>query len=209
MRGVMLGLYLAISMVVATGHAQDSKPLSSADERTFEVATLKQNKSGDPNGFIRPGPGGRVTITNMSGRALVSFAYDIPGYFLVGGPRWLADEKFDLIVKMEDNPASGPSGSSQPNPVTFAMRKLLAERFKLKVHTESREFDAYALVLAKPGVTGPGLRPSTSDCQALLAQVQRGQLPARPTPMANGIMPCSTGGGIGRISFDGSPIARG
>src|SRR5262249_10793271 len=160
----------------------------SADDR-FEVATLKQNKSGDPNGFIRPGPSGRVTITNMSGRALVGFAYDIQGYLLVGGPRWLADEKFDLIAKMEDNPASGPSDPEQPNPVAFAMRKLLVERFKLKLHTESREFDAYALVLVKPGVTGPALKPSTTDCQALRAQAQRGELPARPTPMADDVIP--------------------
>jgi uncharacterized protein (TIGR03435 family) len=37
---------------------------------------------------------------------------------------------------------------------------------------------------------------------------QRGQVPPNPPPTVNGIIPCSTGGGIGRISFDGSPITR-
>jgi len=155
MRTVMLALCLAMAVAIATGRAQERpKPASPADDGTFDVATVRRSKSGEPFGSIRPGSGGRVTITNMKARDLVTFAYDIPGYLLVGGPGWLADEKFDITAKMEGNPAWG-AGSGRPNPVALAMRKLLGARFKLKLHTESRELDAYALVLVKPGVTGP------------------------------------------------------
>jgi hypothetical protein len=121
----MLALCLAMAVAIATGRAQERpKPASPADDGTFDVATVRRSKSGEPFGSIRPGSG------------------------------WLADEKFDITAKMEGNPAWG-AASGRPNPVALAMRKLLGARFKLKLHTESRELDAYALVLVKPGVTGP------------------------------------------------------
>ena len=49
----------------------------------------------------------------------------------------------------------------------LAMRSLLAERFKLKLHKETREMDVYALVMVKPGVPGPALKQSSTDCLAM------------------------------------------
>jgi uncharacterized protein (TIGR03435 family) len=150
-----------------------------------------------------------VTVTNMPVRTLITFAYSLQlGQFqLVGGPSWLSDDKFDITAKMEGNPEWGGPGTGKPDPITLAMRKLLADRFKLKLHTESRDLDAYALVLVKPGVTGPALKPSPTDCAAMLKQAQRGQLPPGPPP-ATGVVPCSIMGSIGRIRFDGFPMAQ-
>ena len=55
-----------------------------------------------------------------------------------------------------------------------AMRTLLAERFKLVVHRETREMDIYALVVARPdGKLGPALKPTTQDCEAMMAAARR------------------------------------
>ncbi len=204
MRRLMLGACLAAATVTAS--AQQTP--AGGGSQGFEVATLRQNASGERGGGIRRLPGGRVTVTNMPARGLIAFAYQLGQYQLVGGPSWLADDHFDIAAKMEGNPEWEGPGSGRPDPIQLAMRALLAERFKLKVHTESRELDAYALVLVKPGVTGPALTPSTTDCKALAEQARRGQLRPGPPQPVNGIVPCSIMGRIGQISFDGFPMSQ-
>ena len=208
MRKLVLGVCLLVgATLVAT--AQEPPKTAPIDDGTFEVATLKMNKSGERGGGIRRLPGGRVTVTNMPVRQLITFAYQLGPYQLVGGPSWLADDRYDVTAKMEGNPEWGGIGTGRPDPIQLAMRKLLAERFKLKIHAESRDLDAYALVMVKPGVIGPQLKPSPTDCKALLDRAQRGQapLPQGPPP-ATGVIPCSIMGNIGRIRFDGFPMTQ-
>ena len=206
----MRRLTIAVCLVAATVVAAAQEAAKPVADGTFEVATLKQNKSGERGGGIRRLPGGRVTITNMPGRALVGFAYGIIGpWQLVGGPSWLTDDRFDITAKMEGNPEWGGVGTGRPDPITIAMRKLLADRFVLKIHTEMRELDAYALVMVKAGQPGPNLKPSDTDCQALLAKAQRGKLPApQGPPDFSKPLPCSMIGRFGQYLFDGFPIAQ-
>jgi len=103
---------------------------------------------------------------------------------------------------MNGNPTWGTPGAGVPDPAQGAMQSLLADRFKLKIHREMREMDVYALVLAKPGMPGPGLMPSTNDCEALAEQARQGNTPP-PRPAGAGPTPCSILGNVGRISFDG------
>jgi uncharacterized protein (TIGR03435 family) len=177
----------------------------------FEVATLKQNKSGERGGGIRRLPGGRVTVTNMPARGLVTFAYQLGQWQLIGGPGWLADDRFDITAKIEGNPEWEGPGSGKPDPIMVAMRALLVERFKLKLHTEMRDLDAYALVMVKPDTPGPALKPSTTDCKALAEQLRQGKQPAGRPPLNElngGIVPCSIMGRIGQIAFDGFPMSQ-
>ena len=204
----MRRLTLTVCLVAATAFLSAQQPLATGDSYSFEVATLKQNKSGERGGGIRRLPGGRVTVTNMAARFLITFAYQLGQYQLVGGPAWLADDKFDITAKIEGNPEWEGPGSGKPDPIQVAMRKLLAERFKLTIHTESRDLDAYALVMDKPGVAGPALKPSPTDCKALAEQLRQGKQPPTPPQPVNGIMPCSILGRIGQISFDGFPMSQ-
>src|SRR3954463_15214773 len=166
----MRKLLVAVSIAgaaVAIAAAQD------ATSPVFEVATIKVNKSGENNQLIRRQPGGRVTVTNMPARFLIVFAYQLAQFQLIGGPSWAATDRYDMVAKLEGNPDFPPPGQAA-DPIQLAMRALLADRFKLKVHRETREMDIYALVLAKPGGgPGPGLKPSTVDC-AELARSRRG-----------------------------------
>jgi uncharacterized protein (TIGR03435 family) len=204
----MRRLTLTVCLVAAAAVLSAQQPPAAGDSYSFEVATLKQNKSGERGGGIRRLPGGRVTVTNMAARFLITFAYQLGQYQLVGGPSWLADDKFDITAKIEGNPEWEGPGSGKPDPIQVAMRKLLAERFKLKIHRESRDLDAYALVMVKPGVAGPALKPSTTDCKALAEQLRQGKLSPTPQQPVNGIMPCSILGRIGQISFDGFPMSQ-
>src|SRR5262245_33800961 len=116
----------------------------------FEVASVKPNKSGARGGSLRPQPGGRVDAVNMPVNTLISFAYQAPLFMLTGGPAWIADERFDIVAKLEGDP-SRLAGASGLDTLRLAMRSLLADRFQLKVHRETRDGDVYALVMARSG----------------------------------------------------------
>jgi uncharacterized protein (TIGR03435 family) len=172
----------------------------------FEVATIKQSKSGDRLTGIQRQPGGRVTVTNIAPRTIIKFAYQLAAFQLVGGPAWMANDRFDIIAKLEGNPEF-PGLGGGPDPIQLAMRTLLADRFKLKIRRETREMDIYALVLLKTGTPGPGLRPSTVDCKALANAPRRGGAPP-PAPRATEPQPCSLMVGAGTIRMGGFPISQ-
>src|SRR5580765_2778698 len=184
MKKLLLASCVIAAFIVVTGVAQEPPPPAA---QTFEVATVKPNKSGDGRQFIQRQPGGRVTVTNMPLRQLITFAYVLAPFQLVGGPSWIASDHFDMVAKLEGNPEFGMPGGG-PDPIQLAMRTLMADRFKLKTHRETREMDIYALVMVKPGIPGSALKPSTRDCAA---QMKAGPRAGGPPPIpASGIMPC-------------------
>jgi uncharacterized protein (TIGR03435 family) len=134
----------------------------------------------------------------MPVRWLISYAYALtPQQPLIGGPGWIDGIRYDIVAKLEGNPPVVPPGVGI-DPARLAMRSLLADRFKLKIHRETREQDVYALVLVKPGVTGPALKPSTQDCAAAAQAAARGNV--NPGPNAPF---CGVQGGPGRMRFGG------
>ena len=172
---------------------------------SFEAASVRPNKSGEQGSSIRRQPGGRLTATNMPLRALITFAYQLQPFQLVGDPGWLRTETFDIVAKMAGDPAP-VAPDAGPDPLMLAMRTLLAERFKMAVHRETREMDIYALVLARPdGKPAPGLKPSMQDCAAMIAAA-RGGTPPGPPPGPNSPMLCGIRGSPGRIQAGGMPM---
>jgi uncharacterized protein (TIGR03435 family) len=146
----------------------------------FEAASVKPNTSGVQGSSIRRFPGGRLTATNFPLRALITFAYQLQPFQLVGDPGWIRNENFDIVAKMEGDPPPVPPGSG-PDALMLAMRTLLADRFKLTVHPETREMDIYALVVSRPdGKLGPALKPTTQDCAAMMAAARGGPPPGPP-----------------------------
>ena len=197
-----LGLTLLLAGCVAVVAPAQEK------DATFEVASVKANKSGESNGNLRGLGGDRVVATNMPVRPMITFAYQVAGYQLIGGPGWLTTDRYDINAKLEVTPTSVQPfvpGSTTPNPMQLALRHLLEDRFKLKMHRETRELDIYALVLARPGgAPGPGLKPSTTDCVAAGAAAQR---PGAPPPGAPGQPFCGISGSPGRVKFGGLPAS--
>jgi uncharacterized protein (TIGR03435 family) len=68
--------------------------------------------------------------------------------------------------------------------------------------------DIYALVMLKPGIPGPALKPSTTDCKAMADAARRGAAPPTGPPPAAGPVPCSILGSPGMIRFGGFPLSH-
>ena len=157
---------------------------------TFEVASVKANKSGATQVTISWQGG--VTLINVPLRAIVQFAYNIntPSR-IVGHPDWTNVERFDIQAR----PPDGASGVEQMRPM---LQALLADRFKLVARIEKREVQSYALVKARAdGRLGPNLKPSTTECVG-----PRGE----KTPLA---IQCGVQGGTtGAVKLVGVPMAQ-
>jgi uncharacterized protein (TIGR03435 family) len=177
------------------------------EQSRFEVASVKRNTLGGRVDLQRQ-PGGRLTITNMTPRTLITFAYRITGYQLVGGPAWADRDAFDIVARMNGNPGWSAPGSLVPDPTQVAMQALLAERFKLKLHKEKRELSVLALEMVKPNTPGPSLLRSTSDCEAFGEEARQGKRQPTGPPPATGHVPCSILGNSGMIRFDGFGMAQ-
>jgi uncharacterized protein (TIGR03435 family) len=137
---------------------------------TFEVATIKRNTSGSEAARFS-GQTGRLAITNNSLRNIIRNAWGLQGFQIVGGPDWINTERWDIVAKAEGNPQG---------PVMLAMvQNLLADRFKLVTHRETRDMPIYALVLARADRSfGPKLHASSTDCEKeMTAAIARGGRP--------------------------------
>ena len=131
---------------------------------SFEVASVKPNKSGDERSTSLIQPGGRFTATNNTLRYLILNAYGIfaSPYLLQGGPGWIDAERFDIDAKAAANAV--PAGT--PDRVLWdktrvMLQALLADRFQLLIHRETKEMPVYRLVVAK---SGPKLQRTSKDC---------------------------------------------
>jgi uncharacterized protein (TIGR03435 family) len=120
------------------------KPMAADANPSFEVATIKPS---DPD---RPGRAitvrGRTLATlNTPLVNLMSFAYGVHPGQIVGAPKWAEDDKFDITAQ--------PEGEGQPNDRQWKMmlQKLMADRFKLTLHRDTRELPAYVLMVGQNG----------------------------------------------------------
>jgi uncharacterized protein (TIGR03435 family) len=169
----------------------------------FEAASVKPSESKNPGIGIRRQPGGRFNTFNAPVKLLITFAYQIQDYQLAGGPGWISNDRFDIVAKFPGDPPAIVPGSGADH-MMLAMRTLLADRFKLVVHRETRQLDTYALTLVKPGQPGPALKPATGDCTPAAFAARRGGPPPAggPPPPVCGIQQ-----GPGRIRFGGFPLS--
>src|SRR4029453_10196318 len=89
---------VAATALVSTAQAGAQR---AAPASAFEVASVKANRSGDLAQRLQPSPGGRLTVTNVSLRGLVRFAYELQEFQMDGGPGWFATDRFDLVARAE------------------------------------------------------------------------------------------------------------
>jgi uncharacterized protein (TIGR03435 family) len=111
----------------------------------FDLAVIRANSSGSPNTQITLPAGGRLVVVNASLRTLIRNAYSVLPFQLEGGPKWQDDARFDLNARNE-------SGQELTfDTFKLPLKKLLADRFHLKTHWETREMPAYVLTVDKGG----------------------------------------------------------
>jgi len=134
---------------------------------TFDVVSVKPNQTGGRRVSVASEPNGRFTMTNVPAQLMLLIAYQVQPYQIVGAPSWLQSEHYDLIAKAPNGRPAASGGTAGPGPLQFMLRNMLGDRFKLKVHTETREMPIYELVLSRgDGKLGPKLQPSTIECGA-------------------------------------------
>jgi uncharacterized protein (TIGR03435 family) len=144
---------------------QVNKPSQAKDAAmhlpAFEVASIKPSKAGS-GGSHSSFDDVRLTATNISVKTLIQYdAYGIPGPQILGGPNWVGSDRFDIEAKVDDVVVAEMAklDREQRNQMERQMvQQLLADRFKLAVHFETKELPVYALVVAKGG---PKLAVST------------------------------------------------
>ena len=131
---------------------------------TFEVASVKPTT--EVHGmFVRYLPGGGLRVSEANLKNLIALAYGVREFLVLGGPSWVDTGRFDIDARAETSDAA----EAAPDPakrgeekrqVIERLRSLLADRFQLMFHRETREQPVYALVVAKGG---PKLQESTDD----------------------------------------------
>ena len=194
----------AVRQVQALSNGAQQPPLA------FETASVKPNKSGDEERFTRVDPGGGLTVVNMQLRELITWAYQIQSFQLEGGPGWIASDRFDILAKPErEVPSTG-----EQDPRRMMLRTLLADRFKLVMHKETKELPIFDLVLARQdGKLGPQLRPAAVDCAARAAAARAGTPPPSSGPPGPGFCgttmnPVSVRGGGATMAMLASLLER-
>jgi bla regulator protein blaR1 len=156
----------------------------------FEVASIKPNKSDDRRTMFNIGEGGRVSCTNISPKMLIMMAYDLKPNQLTGAPSWVESERYDITAKAE--------GPAEPDQLKLMMRSLLADRFKLVIHRETKDLPIYELVTAKGG---PKLKPAAdAGAQNQLQMMRRGQMELQSASMAQ--LAQSLSSVVGRNVYD-------
>jgi len=155
---------------------------------TFEVASIKPSNPDGP-GMIRLMPGGGLTMTNIPLRAMITFAYDVRDFQVSSAPGWVSTARFDVTARADRSSAEGPDDLAKMtdaqrktarDQVAERLRALLADRFQLVLHRETKEQPIYALMVSKNGaklkeVKEPGPRQGMS--------MNRGRLEGFAAPM--------------------------
>jgi uncharacterized protein (TIGR03435 family) len=211
-------LSIAAALAALAAPFADAQPPPVApDAPSFEVASIKPNNSGDGRVMLQNQPG-RFSATNVTLRMLIRNAYQLQDFQISGGPPWLNSDHFDIVAKIDAavqeqinarGGAMGPAAGQGPTPLQLMLRSLLADRFKLTVHKETKEAPVYALILARSdGRLGPQLKKSDVDCAAIAAARGRGPGAMPPPPQPGERMPCGIRIGPGNLTMGAAKIAQ-
>jgi uncharacterized protein (TIGR03435 family) len=139
MSAIIPTLIFPTTMLAMAAIAQTTNPAPS-----FAVASVKPNSPSDKDRDQHIDPG-RFSVKGTALRNLLMMAYGIPGlqFYRISGPAWTETELFDIDARAE-TPASRAE-------MMLMLRSLLADRFQVKVHFETRPILTNVLVVAKGG----------------------------------------------------------
>jgi uncharacterized protein (TIGR03435 family) len=121
----------------------------------FEIVSIKRSKMAGVIGIFNL-PGGKVEATLSSVQALIMAAYNVQGFQILGGPRWISTEWYDVIaIPPEDSKSRKENPPSPKIPINEEQQKmlqaLLRDRFQLRIHLEQKTGSVYLLLKGKNG----------------------------------------------------------
>lgn len=136
-RALLLLFILSLDPIGVFAQAHPSRP-------SFDVAAIHPTEPGSDRGIIKPLPGGNgYMVENMTVKMMMSTMFRIPMRQISGGPDWFGTATFNVEAKSD--------GTFTHEQLHTMFKNLLADRFGLRFHTETKEAPIYALVLDKSG----------------------------------------------------------
>lgn len=148
-----VGVPVVFGLLHSPQTGAESQASSATTAPVYEVASIKRNKSGP--GIIKLDfPPNGLTATNVTLDMLIEEAYGVEEVQISGAPGWFKSEWYDIEAKVDSSVADRSSKltedqrTAEQHPM---LQALLADRFKLTLHRESKELPVYALVIAKNG----------------------------------------------------------
>lgn len=115
-----------------------------AQTAAFDAVSIRPAASDAGGRSFTQRPGGGLSTSNATVRMLLAFAYQVMPEEISGGPEWAGSDGFDIQAK---------AGNPNVSPAQFRemIQSLLADRFHLRLHRETRELAVYVLMQAKGG----------------------------------------------------------
>ncbi len=183
--GLIFSTVFGLSFHLLAQSQPDQKPLA------FEAASIKPTTQ-QPFGLRRPPSPDRYVQQSITLSQLLGYAYDVDQFQVEGGEDWTRTSRFDVEAKAAERVTAVQ--------MRTLVQHLLAERFRLSVHIETRELPRYKLLTARAdGRLGEHLRPSNFDCVAITSAPDY-RLPSGVT--AGEVPPCIV---MLRVNASGTP----
>lgn len=175
--------------------AQDGLP-------RFESSTVLRASAAEPGMFFTY-RAARFTASNVTLSGLIRAAFGVPEAAIRGGPSWVRAERFDVtgIGDVGPSPAPFVVQPTGPSRLQLMVQSLLAEQFKLVIHSERRRETAFALERDAGDRLGGWLRPSNADCGTLA-----GSAVGSPPPRSD--RACQLSRSAGSIRIAGRPLTQ-
>jgi uncharacterized protein (TIGR03435 family) len=176
-----------IAVALAATAARGQTPGS--ETAVFDVVSIKRRPpdARPAGGGARVMPGGRFLAPSVTVRGLIAVAYELQDLQIVDSQRWTGTDRFDIEARTATD-VTAPQ-------VRAMIRTLLAQRFGVVAHTETRELPVYVMRIAgEDGKLGPQLRPSGPECRDVTVPPNVPAPPAPPPPPPPAPPPLPLGG---------------
>jgi uncharacterized protein (TIGR03435 family) len=195
---IMIGVY---TPAVRAESPQLITPSTGLGEAKFDVASIKPGSSAGPPNEVelhvlrdRAGASGHGTfhVRDLPLHLLIQLAYNARDYQIVGEPAWANSERYDVTAKTENN-----ASFEQMRPM---LRSLLAERFNLALHRDTKELPVYELTVAKGG-----LKTQDASC---VNRDPNGPPPPFGSKLCGGVRSAMFPAGSSRLEGFGVPMSK-
>lgn len=147
---VFFTLFPVLFLLAGYGFGQGT---TSGKEATYEVASIRPSNPSVNSTWMQTLPD-MFKATGVTTETLIATAYGLHEFQLVGGPNWLKSERYDITAKIDDATIDADRRLDKDNLTQIQRQRLqalLANRFRLKAHTGTKEMAIYSLAVARGG----------------------------------------------------------